>query len=336
MSRLGTIARRTFLIGPAAVVGGVAFGYYSYKRPAENPLLNGLAEDEAALTPYVRIDASGITLITPRADSGQGVYSVQAALIAEELDVELDQIRVDPGVPSPAYYNTALSQDAAPFMSTDESFTAESTRNMMDVLMKFLGMQVTGGSTTVPDSYDKLRLAGAVARETLKAAAAQKSGIAVDQLKTANGAVTLPDGTTLTYVELAPIAAKLEPEQDVKLRDPSEWRLIGKPMQRVDILAKSTGTQNYGIDRVVEGMVHATIKLNPHQTGVMNSFDATEALKMPGVQKVIPVSGGVGVIASNTWYAIQAAEAIEFDWGAGPVSARAGCPLGRTGQFVCR
>jgi isoquinoline 1-oxidoreductase beta subunit len=90
MSRLGTFARRTFLIGSAAVVGGVAFGYYSYKRPAENPLLNGLAEDEAALTPYMRIDASGITLITPRADSGQGVYSVQAALIAEELDVELD------------------------------------------------------------------------------------------------------------------------------------------------------------------------------------------------------------------------------------------------------
>lgn len=318
MSRLGTIARRTFLIGSAAVVGGVAFGYYRYKRPAENPLLDGLAEDEAALTPYVRIDAGGITLITPRADSGQGVYSVQAALIAEELDVELDQIRVDPGVPSRAYYNTALSQEAAPFMSTDESFTAESTRNMMDVLMKFLGMQVTGGSTTVPDSYDKLRLAGAVARETLKAAAAQKSGIAVDQLKTANGAVTLPDGTILTYVELAPIAAKLDPAQDVKLRDPSKWRLIGKPMQRVDILAKSTGTQNYGIDRVVEGMVYATIKLNPHQTGVMNSFDATEALRMPGVQKVIPVNGGVGVIASNTWYAIQAAEAIDFDWGAAP------------------
>jgi isoquinoline 1-oxidoreductase beta subunit len=152
-------------------------------------------------------------------------------------------------------------------MSTDESFTAESARNMMDVLMKFLGMQVTGGSTTVPDSYGKLRFAGAVARETLKAAAAQKSGISVDQLKTANGAVTLPDGTMLTYVELAPIAAKLDPAQDVRLRDPSEWRLIGKPMQRVDILAKSTGTQNYGIDRVVEGMVHATIKLNPHQTG---------------------------------------------------------------------
>ena len=318
MSRLGTIARRTFLIGSAAVVGGVAFGYYSYKRPAENPLLDGLAKDEAALTPYVRIDAGGITLITPRADSGQGVYSVQAALIADELDVELDQIRVDPGVPSPAYYNTALSQEAAPFMSTDESFTAESTRGMMDVLMKFLGMQVTGGSTTVPDSYDKLRLAGAVARETLKVAAAQKTGIPVDQLMTANGAVTLPDGTTLTYVELAPIAAKLEPVQEVKLRDPSEWRLIGKPMQRVDILAKSTGTLTYGIDRVIEGMVYATIKLNPHQTGVMNGFDATKALIMPGVQKVIPVNGGVGVIASNTWYAIQAAEMIEFDWGAAP------------------
>ena len=167
MSRSGTIARRTFLVAYTAIVGGVAFGYYAYKRPVANPLLNGLAEGEAALTPYVRIDASGITLITPRADSGQGAYSVQAALIAEELDVDLGQVRVDPGPPDPAYYNTALAADAAPFSPTDNGFAARSTRGVMDAMLKFMGLQITGGSTTVPDSFDKLRLAGAVARETL-------------------------------------------------------------------------------------------------------------------------------------------------------------------------
>ena len=96
MSRIGKIARRSFLVGSAAVVGGVAFGYYAYKRPVANPLLADLAEGEAALTPYVKIDSTGITLITPRADSGQGAYHVQAALIAEELDVDLDQVRVEP------------------------------------------------------------------------------------------------------------------------------------------------------------------------------------------------------------------------------------------------
>ena len=137
MGNLKTIARRTFLIGSTAIIGGVAFGVYRYKTPYANPLLNDLSEGEAALTPYVRIDASGITLITPRAESGQGAHSVQAALIAEELDVELDQVDVDPGMPDKAYYNTALGADGAPFAATDDSFMANSTRTVMDSFMKF-------------------------------------------------------------------------------------------------------------------------------------------------------------------------------------------------------
>lgn len=187
--------------------------------------------------------------------------------------------------------------------------------------MKFLGMQVTGGSSSVPDGYEKLRMAGAVARETLKKAAAQKTGIAIEQLKTANGMVTLPDGSNLSYIELAPLAAKLSPVTNVKLRDPDQWRMIGKPMRRHDIVAKSTGTLTYGIDTAIDGMVHATVKLNPRQGGAMNGFDASAAENMRGVQKIIPVTGGVGVIADNTWRAIQAANAIEFDWGEAPYPA---------------
>ncbi|AXI56256.1 isoquinoline 1-oxidoreductase [Sulfitobacter sp. JL08] len=314
MGRIKTIARRSFLVGSAAIAGGVAFGYFAYKRPVENPLLETLEPGEVALNPYVKIDASGITLITPRADSGQGVYSVQAALIAEELDVTLDQVRVDPGPPSPAYYNTALSEEGAPFRSTDDRFVAESARGFVDVVMKFTGMQITGGSTTVPDAYEKLRLAGAVARETLKLAASQQTGVSVDQMKTENGAVILPDGTEISYVDLAGIAADLEPVDNVRLRPPSEWRIIGKPMQRIDIVAKSTGTQIFGIDVNVPDMVHATVRLNPHQTGKMNRFDASKALKQRGVQAVVPVTGGVAIVASNTWYAIRAAQHIEIDW----------------------
>ena len=318
MSRIGTIARRTFLIGSAAVVGGVAFGYYMYRKPVANPLLDQVGDGEAALTPYVRIDASGITLITPRADSGQGAYSVQAALIAEELDVELDQIRVDPGLPSPAYYNTALSNEAAPFPSTDDSFVANTTRGVMDAMLKFLGMQITGGSTTVPDSFEKLRLAGAVARETLKAAAAEHFGADVTSLKTANGMVELPGVGTISYVDLAPLTAKFEPVNDVTLRDPSTWRMVGKAMERVDIVSKSTGTQRYGIDFELEGMVHATVRTNPRRGGGMNSYDDAAAKIMRGVIDIVPITNGVAVVADNTWRAIQAANAIDIDWGAAP------------------
>ena len=89
MGRARTIARRTFLIGSAAIAGGVVFGYWRYKTPHDNPLLATLADGEAALTPYVRIDQAGITLITPRAEMGQGVHTTLAAMLAEELDVEL-------------------------------------------------------------------------------------------------------------------------------------------------------------------------------------------------------------------------------------------------------
>ncbi|WP_299624486.1 molybdopterin cofactor-binding domain-containing protein [uncultured Tateyamaria sp.] len=321
MGRARTIARRSFLVGSAAIAGGVAFGYYAYKRPAENPLLDGLAEGAAALTPYVKIDGSGITLITPRADSGQGAYSVQAALIAEELDVTLDQVTVDPGTPSPAYYNTALAADAAPFRPTDERFVAESARNVIDVMMKFLGMQITGGSTTVPDSYEKLRMAGAVARETLKRAAAQQTGLDVAQLKTAQGQVELPDGRVIPYTDLAPMAAKLTPVTGVALRDPSTWRLVGKSMQRTDIIAKSTGTQAYGIDFEMAGMLHASVRTNPRRGGVMNGFDASAVQNMRGVVDVVQITGGVAVLADNTWRAIQAVEAIEIDWGPAPYPA---------------
>ncbi len=321
MSRLATITRRTFLIGSAAIAGGVAFGYYKYKQPHDNPLLKGLEDGEAALTPYVKIDATGITLITPRTDLGQGTYSMQAALIAEELDVELDQVRVDPGVPDPAYYNTAIADEMVPFMSTDRGAVANGMRGVMDAVGKFMGLQVTGGSTSVPDSYRKLRLAGAVARETLKRAAADMSGVSVSQLKTEKGRVLLPDGRRISYQDLAPLAAELEPVEEVALRPSSQWRMVGKPMGRIDMVGKSTGTQAYGLDLTMPGMVHATVKLNPRPGGGMDGFDASEAEAMRGVKKIVPVSGGVAVVADNTWRAFRAAEAIRFDWGPAPFPA---------------
>lgn len=321
MGRIGTIARRSFLVGSAALLGGVAFGYYKYKQPVDNPLDDDLAQGEAALTPYVLINADGVTLITPRADKGQGAYSVQAALIAEELDVELDQIKVDPGPPSAAYWNTAIADEGVPFPSTDRGMAAETMRGFMGAVIKLMGMQITGGSTTVPDGFEKLRVAGAVARETLKAAAAEMSGLAVTQLKTERGAVVLPDGKRIPYEALAAKAAEIAPVTDVTLRPSTQWRLVGKPMQRVDMVAKSTGTQAYGIDLRMEGMVHAAVRVNPRKGGEMLSFDAAEAEGMRGVQKVLPVTGGVGVIADNTWRAFQAVDAIEVEWGAAPYPA---------------
>lgn len=321
MGAVTKIARRTFLLGSVAVTGGVAFGFYAYKKPYDNPLLNGLEDGEAAITPYVMINADGITLITPRADKGQGVYHVQAALIAEELDVSLDQIRTDPGPPDPAYYNTALATEAVPFRSFDNSRTATAMRGVADGAMKMIGMQITGGSTTVPDSFEKLRIAGAVARETLKSIAAKKAGVSISDLRTAKGEVILPDGSTMSYVSLAPDAVGVRPVTNVDLRDPSEWKYLGKEMQRIDIVPKSTGTQAYGIDQQMDGMVYATVRRNPANGGGMKGFDASAAKSMRGVSKIVELPDGVGVVADNTWRAFQAANALSIEWDVSPYPA---------------
>lgn len=316
MSRLGTITRRTFLIGSAAIAGGVAFGTYMAKRPIPNPLLDDLAEGEAAITPYVKIDASGITLITPRADKGQGAYSMQANLIAEELDIDPSSAIITPGLPGPVYYNGTVLGEGVPYPAYDQSAVAEAMRNFMAVPAKLFQLQMTGGSSTVPDAFVKLRMAGAVARETLKEAAARRFDVPRDQLKTSLGQVILPDGRTIAYTDLAAAAAELDPITDIELRPASEWKLLGKPdMPRTDMVAKCTGTETYGIDVMLEGMVYATVRANPAIGGDLLRYDASAAEAMRGVQAVVPVAHGIGVIADNTWRAMQAAQAVDCEWG---------------------
>ena len=321
MSRVGTIARRTFLLGSAAIVGGVAFGYYLAHKAIPNPLLADLKDGEAAITPFVKIDASGVTLITPHADVGQGTTSLQAHLIAEELDVDPKKVKLSPGEPAQAYYNSDALGDAAPFPAFEHSWMGDQVRGVLSGITRIMGIQMTGGSTTARNTYHRLRHAGAVARETLKEAAAKKLGVPRSELKTADGYVIAPDGKKIAYTELAADAAKISPVLDVTLRDPKEWRYLGKRIERTDIVAKSTGTQNYGIDVRMEGMLHATVRANPGIGGKMVKFDASKAEKMRGVKKIVPIAHGVAVIADNTWRAFQAVAAIDIEWGPGPYPA---------------
>lgn len=322
MGRARTIARRSFLIGSAAIAGGVAFGVYAARSPFPNPNLVDLPEGEASFNPWVLVDSEKVTLIATHGDKGQGIFSAQAALIAEELDIDLDQVEVSFGVPDRAYFNSAVTEAMAGFPMYDMSPTAERVRGFLGGVVKLaLPMMATGGSSAIPDTYDKLRHAGACARETLKLAASQQTGVPVAQLKTERGAVVLPDGTSLSYTSLAGTAATIEPVTRATLRDPKDWKLVGKPMKRVDMVQKCTGTLDYGIDFETEDMVYATIKVNPRQGGVMNSYDASAAKAMKGVKDVLEITGGVAVVADNTWRAIQAANAIEFDWGEAPYPA---------------
>jgi isoquinoline 1-oxidoreductase subunit beta len=312
MSRLGTIARRSFLIGSAAIAGGVAFGWYSYRKPYANPLL--AEADAVALTPYVMIDASGVTIIAPRAEMGQGVHTTLAALVAEEMDLPLDQVKVHHGPASHAYFNGAVLEEGVPFAPTDHSWLADTMRDAMHIPAKFLGFQITGGSSSTPDAYDKMRQAGAMARAVLVKAAAAQLGIAEADLKTENGTVVAPDGKRLTYIELAPAAAAIDLPSDAPLKAKTNWAQLGKSQPRTDMLAKVTGAALYAGDIRLPGQLFATVRINPNLGAAMNSHDATAALAMPGVKHVVELDGGLAIVATTTWAAFQAADAITFDW----------------------
>lgn len=316
MSKLATIGRRSFLIGSAAVVGGAVFGVYKYQQPHANPLLGDLLEGASAITPYVRIDAQGVTIITPRAEMGQGIHTTLAAMVAEELDVAWEAIRVEHGAPGAAYYNRALiqEQEGVPFAALDHGRVAEGMRGTMGVLAKFMGIQGTGGSSSVPDAFDKMRIAGAAARYALVTAAAERLGVPAPTLKTDNGAVVAADGRRLPYTALAVDAARITLPDEPPLKPREQWRYLGKAMPRVDMVGKCTGTAIFGIDVRQAGMVFATVRMNPAIGAPLKRFDATAAKAMRGVLQVVELPGGVGVIADNTWRAFQAAQAVHCDW----------------------
>ncbi|MDP5083992.1 MAG: molybdopterin-dependent oxidoreductase [Yoonia sp.] len=314
MSRLGKYTRRGFLIASVAVAGGVVFGVRTYRANLENPLTAAISPGEAALTPYVKITADGITIITPRAEMGQGIHTTLAALVAEELDVDLADITVDHGPPSSAYFNGGVVEEGYPFPATDQSALAEFARAQRDIPAVFLAYQITGGSTSTHDAYEKMRQAGAVARETLKAVAAKRTGLAIARLETQSGAVVLPDGTRLPYTDLAADAAEVELADTPRLRPKSAWRILGQSQDRVDVVAKSTGTAIYASDIRLPGMRFGVIRRSPYLRGAIRSFDPSEALAMQGVDAVLDIGTAVVAIAETTWAAMQALDAVIYDW----------------------
>ena len=311
---MGKILRRTFLLGTAAVAGGVAVGWYAYTKPYPNPLQS--AEGEGVFTPFIRISSDNtITVMVPRAEMGQGIVTTLTAMVAEELDVDPAQVTPAFAPAAKAYYNAAMIAEGAPFPSYDNSFMAETMRGVQSVVAKFLAMQATGGSSSTVDGFDKLREAGAAARVMLLEAAAARWGVAVASLKTDAGTVIDPAlGKTLTYGELAEQAALQKVPQGVALKPREQWRYLGKSLPKLDMAAKVTGNAQYGIDVRLPGMLFATVRMNPRLGGAMTSMDAAEAEQMPGVVKVVNLGTGYAVIANNTWTAFQAADAVKPQW----------------------
>jgi len=190
---IAKIARRTFLIGAAAIAGGVAVGYFYVKKPYDNPLEEELAEGDYTFNPYIKISEDNtVTIITPRSEMGQGVHTSLAALVAEELDLSLEEIKTEQGLADWAYFNGGMMEDGVPFAVFNESFLAETMRSAMPAVGKLLGLQVTGGSSSIKDAYEKMRQAGCATRYMLLEAAANRFGVDKATLEIKNKSIVNP------------------------------------------------------------------------------------------------------------------------------------------------
>ncbi len=282
----GGMQRRDFLKVSVAASGGLLIGFHF---PGISKLASAQAAPNAFMpNAFVRIGTDErVTVIVNHSEMGQGVYTSLPMLLAEELDADWTKVGYE-SAPVDAKYNHPA-----------------------------FGMQMTGGSSSVWSGLEQFRQAGAAARALLIAAAAQQWNVDAASCRTESGAVLNGSNRKLTYGQLAAAAAKLTPPEHVQLKDPKTFKLIGKPIKRLDTPEKLNGKAVFGIDVKLPGMLTAVIARPPIFGAKMKSFDDSRARSMAGVRKIAAVPAGVAVIADTFWQAKVARDALRVDWDEG-------------------
>ncbi len=283
------ISRRSFLRTSLVSGAGLVIAFYVPPRSRAG----AAPPKKAPPTPnaFVRIGSDdSVTVLLAHSEMGQGIWTTLAMLVAEELECDWSKVRVEHAPAAPVYAHTAF------------------------------GMQMTGGSTTTWSEFDRYRTVGAMARDMLVRAAAQRWKVDPIRLRTENGHVH-NGAEKLSYGELAESAEKLSPPARVKLKDPGRWKLIGKPMRRLDSPEKITGAAQFGMDVMFPGLRTSLVARAPVFGGNVKSFDAANARSVPGVEQVVQVPSGIAVVATNFWSAKMGRDALRIDWDHGPGEA---------------
>ncbi|MDJ0862379.1 MAG: xanthine dehydrogenase family protein molybdopterin-binding subunit [Gammaproteobacteria bacterium] len=288
----GTVnfSRRRFLKASAVAGSGLIIGCY---LPIGGRLAQALPTSTEAFSPnaFLRIAPDGtVTFVLHKSEMGQGVYTSLPMLIAEELEVDLSAVRVQFAPAHPDYYHTQWGP-----------------------------VQGTGGSTSVNSTWTQLRTAGATAREMLVSAAAEDWGVSAEDCEARSGHVIHPDGhDRLSYGALADRAAQMPVPENVLLKEPEEFRLIGRSAPRLDGPQKVNGSAVFGLDVALPGMQTAVVAHPPVFGARLKSVEAKAAESVPGVRHVLPIDGGVAVIADSFWAAKKGRDALQVAWDEGP------------------
>src|SRR6266481_2678873 len=280
------MSRRTLLT--SGLAAGLLLAFHVPVHAANEPVQP--PDDTAgkfAPNAFIRIDHSGkTTLVMPQVEMGQGTYTSISMILAEELDANFAQVAVEHAPPSDKLYTNPI-----------------------------FGIQITGNSNSVRSFWKPLRNAGASARAMLVQAAAQQWQVEPASCTTSNGQVLhAASGRRFSYGDLVDAANTQMPPRDVALKDPKDFVLIGKPLQRLDTPDKTNGKAVYGIDAMLPGMKFATLKACPVFGGKVGRVDDSAAKKIPGVQKVVVLDDMVAVVGDHMWAAKIGLDALVIDW----------------------
>ena len=290
MTHMPTLNRRAFVLGTAAVGGGLALGFDL--RSGGLASAHAAAEIPPEVNAWVVIKPDDTVVIRiARSEMGQGTLTGLAQLVAEELGCDWSKVTTEYPTPGQSVARKRVWGDFS-----------------------------TGGSRGVRASHDYVRKGGAAARMMLIQAAANEWSAPVGECTAANSIIThTPSGRTVTYGKVADAAGKLEPPKDVPLKDPKDWTIAGKPLKRLDTIEKTNGKMMYGSDVKLPGMLNAAIKDCPVFGGKLKSYDEAKITGMKGVKKVVRVGDtAVAVVADTWWHAKTALEALPVVWDNGP------------------
>jgi isoquinoline 1-oxidoreductase beta subunit len=334
---MANLKRRHFIQYTAGTAGALVVGWSIL--PPRQRLLPGkplpVAPGQVALNGWVKVSSDNtVTVIMSQAEMGQGVHTGLAMLLAEEMDAAWDQVKLEQSTFDKIYNNQAVIVDNMPFQPDDNGYMKRASQWMAaKVIREIPGAIGTGGSSSVNDQWLPLREAGASARAALIAAAAGLWKVPAGECRAESGRVLHGSGKSATFGELAARASQLPVPKDAPLKDPAGFKLIGKPVRRMDSAAKIHGSAVYGIDVLPPGLLYASVLMCPTLGGKTKRFDATAAQSLPGVRKVIALdayagglgsfgagTGGVAVIADTPFHAMRALKKVTVDWDDGPAA----------------
>ncbi|WP_343625052.1 xanthine dehydrogenase family protein molybdopterin-binding subunit [Roseateles puraquae] len=320
--------RRTWLLAGLGAAGALVVGWGALPPRSRLGKAHTLpvVDGEVGLNGWIKVAADGhVVLAMNRSEMGQGVHTGLAQLVAEELDVPLHTVALTPAGHDSLYGNVATMVGNMPFGPRDEGRAPERIAHWATVrVARELGINLTGGSSSMADAWEPLRLAAATARAQLLGAMALKHKLPVAELTVKDGVVHHASGALGHYGEVAAQAA-LTPPGEVTLKPPAQWRQIGQALPRIDLAGKVNGQARFGLDVREPGQLFAAVRHCPMLGGGVGPVrNLAQVMAMPGVLRLVslgPMAGSTAayaVVARTTWHAQQAARALEVDWQAPP------------------